>query len=314
MKKLFYLIIISILNFNIAYSQSDTIETNKKVPTLNGHTFSSFGQLRSSFVNTSLKTNIGLGSTSTLKIPGIIIDDYELFAFEGKILFVDINLKYKQRFTPWLSLYFNLQLAGRLGTDMSTILADGVNSISGGKIGWLFRVLHNEKFNLATSVEVTNLSGSFINVSDYFNAIVNNDPHPSFIKNTPAMTVGIGLQGAYAFTPTFGFQFQGDFSYGESFEREHNKAYFTAAIVGDVDFKPNFNVPVNLGLGYTITSAPEILMNAEGVSNLFIGKISYSGSDDFDLGLQFTYFDLDLNSVEGKTYISKFSLLLQFYF
>ena len=85
-------------------------------------------------------------------------------------------------------------------------------------------------------------------------------------------------------------------------------------VMGDLDFNPKRNIPLGLGLGYTISSAPDIVMNEGGSSNLFLGRIGYTGSDDFELGLQFTYYDLDLSRVQGRSYITKAMLSFKFYF
>ena len=190
---------------------------------MNGHTFPSSSHLGSSFITTHLQADLGFGLTSTLKIPGIVIDDYEIFSFEGQILFFNTSVQYQQRFTPWLALYFSFGMAGRVGTDISTIMADGVNTLSGGDIGWLIRITRSEKFNLSGTIRVQNLTGNFINVTDYFRDIINNVPDPSVTKKVPAMLVGAGIRGAYAFNPTFGFQL---------WDRSRSKTYPKLPIVG----------------------------------------------------------------------------------
>lgn len=314
MKKLIYLLIILSSCSGLLNAQTVDTPAIKKIPTLNGHTFLSTSYLQSSFVATSLQADIGIGSTSTLKIPGIIIDDYEILSFEGKLLFVDLNVQYQQRFNPWLALFISAKMAGRLGTDMSSIMADGVNTIVGGNIGWLVRIKQTDKLNLSGTVSLNNITGNFINVTKYFDEIINNEPYPSVIKKVPAMTAGIGFRGAYAFSPTFGLQFNLDYAYGESLERGASKAYFSGGILGDVDFNPKYKVPVGLALGYSMSSAPEIVMNDGGFSNLFLGKIGYTGSQDFELGVQYTYYNVDLKSVNDKPFISKIMLTLKFYF
>jgi hypothetical protein len=67
-------------------------------------------------------------------------------------------------------------------------------------------------------------------------------------------------------------------------------------------------------LGYAITSAPEIVMGDGGMSHLISGKIGYTGSDDFELGVQYTYYNVNLKSVDEKPFISKILLILKFYF
>lgn len=314
MKKLIYIIAISILFFNTGITQPETELIESKVPSLNGHAFPSLGPFRSSFITSSLHANLGFGNTSSIEIPGIILDDYELFAFEGKILFVSIDVQYQQRFNSWLALFVSFKMAGRLGTDMSTILADGVNTLSGGDIGWLVKIKQSRKFNLSGSIRLLSITGNFINVSDYFKDIIENNPNPSVIKKVPAKSIGIGIEGAYAFNPTFGLQFHTEYAYGESFVRGKTDGFFLAGVVGDIDFMPKHNVPVGLALGYTITSAPEIVMSDGGFSNLINAKIGYTGSKDFELGLQYTYYNVEIKSVEEKPFVSKFLLVLKFYF
>jgi len=314
MKKLLYPIVIFLLSITTGFSQNDTINPIRKIPSLNGHIFQTSSNLRSSFIATSLQAKMGAGITSKLKIPGIMIGDNEIFAFEGQILFVDLGVQYQQKFNSWLAFYATFNMAGRLGTDMSTIVADGVNTITGGEIGWLFRIKQTKKLNLSGTASIFNLTGNFINVSQYFQEIIDGNPYPSVVKKVPAMSAALGLRGAYAFNPTFGLQMQFDYAYGESFNRGKTKGYFSGGIIGDIDFNPKYNVPIGFGIGYTISSAPEVVMNEGGASNLFLAKIGYTGARDFDIGIQYTYYDVEIKSIDDTPFISKVLLLLKFYF
>ncbi len=314
MKRNVLLFITLLLILNTVGAQSELHSSVKKMPELNGHSFPSMATFRSSFISTSLQANLGFGNTSTLKIPGIIIDDYEIFSFEGQILFFDMKVNYLQRFTPWLALQLSFSMAGRTGTNMSTIMADGVNTLNGGSIGWLVRVRKTERFNLSATLNVTNLTGNFINVQDYFRDLINNVPDPSVTKKVPAMAMGVGLTGAYAFSPVFGLQFMGEYAYGESFQRLKNEGFFAAGIIGDVDFNPKHGVPVGLALNYTLTSAPEIVLSDGGFSNLLGLKVGYTGSDDFEIGLLYSYYNVKITSVDDKPFVNKIMLLLKFYF
>lgn len=319
MKKLIYLIAVLLTSQIALIAQSeeatqDGFRDEALVPSLNGHSFLTTSYLRSSFIITNLKTDLGFGLTSKLNIPGIMIGDLEILGFEGSILFVDINVEYQQRVTDWLAFYATFKMAGRLGTDMSTILADGVNTLVGGDIGWLIRIKETQKFNFSGTIFVNNITGSFINVSDYFQEVIDGVPYPSVIKKVPALSLGMGFRGAYAFNPTFGLQFQAGVAYGESLERGNSRAYFSGGILGDMDFNPKHNVPIGIAIGYSNSSAPEIVMNNGGVANLFTGKVGYTGSDEFELGVQFTYYNVEIKSVESKPFVTKLLLTLTFYF
>jgi len=314
MKKLIYIIIVGLLCINTGKAQTTFTDPDSKVPVLNGHAFPTLSHFRSSFVSTSLQANLGFGITSPVTIGGIKIDDHELFTFEGQILFLSMEVNYQQRFNPWLAMYITFSMAGRLGTDMSTILADGINTISGGNIGWLIRIKQSKKFNLSGSLKITNVTGNFINVHQYFEDVINDVPDPTVVNKVPSMSAGLGLIGAYAFSPMFGMQFHGEYAIGESLTRDGSDGYYSFGIMGDVDFNPKQNAPIGLALGYTLTSAPDIVMSEGGITHLFNGKLGYTGSDEFELGLQYSYYKLNLASVDQKTSISTFGLILKLYF
>jgi len=73
-------------------------------------------------------------------------------------------------------------------------------------------------------------------------------------------------------------------------------------------------VPLGLALGYTITSAPEVVMNDGAYSNLIMAKLGYTGSDEFELGLQYAYSNVKIDNVDEEPTLSKIILVLKFYF
>ena len=128
------------------------------------------------------------------------------------------------------------------------------------------------------------------------------------------MIASVALRGAYAFNPSYGLQANLAYCYGESLERGNSQAYFAMGVLGDLDFNPKHKVPMGLALGYTLSSAPAIVMYDGGTANLFTGKISYTGSDDFELGLQFAYYNIALRSMDEKPSVTKVMLSFKFYF
>lgn len=314
MKKSYIIAVVLVILSGISLAQDSVAIKKSKYPQLNGHMFPTMVTFRSSFVNTSFRGYIGLGQTSKLTIPGIKIDDYEIFTFEGRLLFASINVHYQQRFNDWLALYLSLNLGARLGSDMSTILVDGVNTMTGGEIGWLIKIFQAKKFILSGSLGVRNLTGSFINVTDYFKEIINNNPDPSVVKVIPAMSAGGGLHFAYAISPTFGMQGSASYAYGESFTRGETDGYYNVGLGFDADLEPAKRVPLGFALGYSISSAPEIIMNYKGPTKIAIARLSYTGSDDFELGLQFLFYDLNSPNFTTTAYIRNAILVFKYYF
>jgi hypothetical protein len=293
-------------------TQEETPAIKREV--LNGHTFQQLSYFRTSFTSTHLNANIGFGSTPTLKISTIEIDSIKLFEFEGQVVFVDVAVRYQQRFTPWLSMYLQGNMAGRLGTDMSTILADGINTLTGFEIGWLIRFYQSQKLNLSANVHVANANANFINVSKYFEDLLEGVPNPALTRKIPAMAIDVGVIGGWAINQAWGLQFFGDVAFGESFQRGRNQVYYNTGIQGEIDFNPDYRVPVGLAVGYVATNNPESISSESGFSSIFMGKIGYSGSEEFELGVQFSYFDVSLRSVEQKVFVFKTMLMLKFFF
>ncbi len=314
MRKLIYLfIILTTCSGSVVAQATDSI-AESKTQILNGHRFPSTAYMKSAFVSTSVQADLGFGATSALTLPGISVGDYEILGFTGKLIYIDLDVQYQQRFTPWLALFISAKIAGRVGSDMSTMLVDGVNTLMGGDIGWLVRIKETEKFMLSAAIKLTNIRGNFINIPEYFEELINNEPYPSVIKQVPGLTAGFGLRSAYAFNPTYGLQFSMDYMYGETLTRETSQSYIAGSILGDIDFYPKQEVPLGLALGYALSTSPALVMNDGGVANLFLFKIDYTGSDDFELGLQFNMYSTYLKSIDDNAFVKKVMLSLKFYF
>jgi hypothetical protein len=170
------------------------------------------------------------------------------------------------------------------------------------------------KFNLSASINLTNIKGNFINVKEYFEDLIDGEPNPRVVHSIPATNVGIGLYGAYAINPSIGLQFQSEFFYGESFVRGLTKGFYNFGVIGDFDLNPKYGIPLNFGVGYNLSSEPAVVMEGGGVSNMFIGKLGYSGAQDYELGIQFSYYNIYFPYTDGKPYVAKVVLLLNFYF
>lgn len=298
----------------ITTSQTDSTLVYKKIPSLNEHSFPSTVFLRNSFINTNLSTNIGFGTTDPISVPEFTIGDVVIPAFEGNILFVDLNIQYQQKITHWLAAYLGAKFTARVGTDMYTVLYDGANTITGSNIGLLMKIKQTNKFNLSGSIGYNKVSGNFIGLADFIEDIIEGEADSTIFNTNAVSNVNFGIRGAYAFNSMYGVQFNTEYGYGESLGENENESYYAVGAVGDIDFYPRYKVPVDLALGYSISSSPEIVMADGGTSNLYFGKIAYSASNDYELGLQFIYYNIDINSLEQKPYIKKIMLGLKFYF
>lgn len=296
-------------------AQNDTTKIVLKKSMLNGHIFNSINTSKSAFINTYLNAELGEGNTGTLDLPGLKIGDYELLTFTGAVNFITVNINYRQKINDWLALRIGASLGGRMGSNMSTILVDGLNTFNGGSIGWDFQLIKKQKFQMSGSVFVKNINGNFIDIAGYVKDIINNIPYAKAAKNIPVLTTGIGAQGAYAFNRAYGLQFGADISYGEAFNRNQHSFYSSFNISGDLDLMPRKGIPLGFAAGYMLTSNPEDTYLEFIYTSVYSGRIAYTGSPDFDLGLQFIVNKVKLSeNIEKDPLLFKTQLDFKFYF
>ena len=281
---------------------------------LNGHAFLDYARFDSPFIATNLKISVGTGRTSVITIPSMEINGFTTPAINGSIMFAEASLSYQQRFTPWLSLNFHTVTIGRFGTDAFSLLFDGVNTIYGGSIGWQIRMFQSTKLILSSTIFVENYSGSFINVRQFVNDIIDSVPDASIIKNIPALTGGINVKGAYAFNETFAMQAEMQLDYGETYVREKERFTFKTSVLGEADFYPKHHLPLGIGLGYSLFSTQETSMENGDYISLGIFKMAYTGSPDYDLGLEYMTYKLKLNKQIKNPFVSLFVFSFRFYF
>ncbi len=315
MKRFIIIISVFLSVYGSVIAQNDTTNIVLKKSMLNGHIFNSINTSKSAFINTYLNTEIGIGNTGNINLPGIKIGDHEVLSFTGSITFITTNIDYRQKINDWLVLRLAMSVGGRIGTNMSTILVDGLNTFNGGSVGWDFRLIQKQKFQMAGSVFLKNTTGSFIDIAGYVRDLIDDNPFAEAFKKVPVLTAGLGGQGAYAFNKTYGLQFGGDLSYGESFVRNEKSFFSSFNISGDMDLMPKRKIPLGFAVGYEISSNPEDTYMESIYTNIFSSRISYTGSSDFDLGLQFITHRVKLaDGIENDPMIVKTQLDFKFYF
>ncbi len=282
------------------HPQVDTSGCKYKKPILLGHPYHLSDRVSSPFIKTYLFGSIGLGTTSMMNVPGLEVGGREILAFTGQLMFLSANLQYQQKVNDWLAIFFNYKLVGRVGSDVGMILVDGFNSLSGADLGWLFRLYHNERFQLSGTMFLQNMSGSFVDIVGYINDLLDSVPNPKATKNIPVMNGGLGFNGAWTLNETVGLLFETRFLYGESFVRGVHSFFMGLGVAVDLDFNPKYGVPVGVNAGYAYSSEPENTLLEFNNTNILDVRIAYTGSCDFDVGLQFSFYRYELQNIEVR--------------
>jgi hypothetical protein len=294
--------------FILSWSVCSGQEDSKKIPELNGHTFVPSTYIEDPFLNSTLGLVVGFGSTGEYRYPLFEVDDDLIYGVRGQLIFVTVGVEYQQKIQDWVAVFIKYRLAARIGTNIGSILAEGFSSVNSFNIGWKIRLLEREKIKLSTVFGISNYNGTFLSVSKFIEDIINNQPYPSLVTNTPALNGNLGFQFAYGISDLFGLKMNYLNSIGESLERGKTAYYFSLGTGIDLNLYKKHNVPLGFSLIYLLSSRPEQVYRESGLSNSINFKFAYTGTNDFVLGLQTSYTivpvaeDLDNFSTTGVSF------------
>jgi hypothetical protein len=285
-----------------------------KRPSVGDHIFTPVTHSKLPFTNTYFYTMIGYGQTTDLVhslewIPGV-----NLRGLQGEVTFLDLGFAYQQRVRDWLAAYVTFSVSARVGTELQSILTQGINTLTSFDIGWHIKLLDRDKIALSATFELENNEGSFINVLGFVQDVINNQPNPSLSENIPLLAAGTGLRFAYGMNDLIGFKVSSDFAYGESYTRGENSFTYRYGAGVDLDFNPRYSIPVGVVLFYSISSMPDLVAIKDEAAQMVRLKIAYTKAFDFNLGLEYSYMKMPFLNQERPPTVQSFSLVARYYF
>ena len=221
---------------------------------------------------------------------------------------------YQQRVRDWLAAYVDLSLSARVGTELQSILAQGINTISTFDIGWHIKLAEGRKYALSTIFQVQNYQGSFINLLGFIRDVINKYPDPNLNENIPLLAVASGIRFAWGMNDLIGLKASSDISYGETYTRGENGFYFKTGGGIDFDFQPRYSLPVGLVINYSISSMPDVVYVENKKAQIIQAKIAYTGARDFNLGIEYSYMKMPLLLQEKPPTVQSITLSARYYF
>lgn len=284
------------------------------IPHLNGHYFLSNMNMPSAFINSHFGMNLGLASSEGFETLKIEIGDEEIIGLKGSLVFADLNFNYRQKIKDWIAFNARIGVTARIGTEVVSLLTQGVNTVSSFRLGWSVRILEREKYMLSGRFTVSNYGVSYINIREFVEDIVQDSTVTSISKSVPILNGGIGLQFAYAFNELFGFQAHVNALYGDSFERGATDFIYHIGGMFDINLATKTQVPLGFSFGYTASSLPDIVqVHGQSATNA-VFKIAYTGSDHYDLGMEISRIRVPIEGVEGKVNSMGVFITSKYYF
>ena len=293
-----------------SHAQSDSI----KRPRFGDHYFTPVSHSNLPFTNTYFSTYTGLGQTIDLVHQLGNINGQPIIGLQGEVSFVDLGFSYQQRVRDWLSAYISIQISARIGTELQSILTQGVNTINGFEIGWQFKLWENENMALSGNLELENHEGSFINVLGFVKDIINNHPNPKLNETVPVLNVAGGVRYAWGLSDLVGLKSSLDVAYGESYVRGENGFSFAGNAGIDIDFYRRYKFPVGLVLQYTITGMPDMVTIRNRQAHIVRSKIAYTKAADFSLGIEISYLKLPLENQDKLPAAFSAALTARYFF
>jgi hypothetical protein len=260
-----------------------------RIPTLNGHQFTTNNLTGDPFVRTYIRNSLGLGKALDLFVPVVELGNNEIYGLKGDLINAILEFEFQQAVKDWIAFRTQVRVFGRLGTGTQSLLAQGVTANMGFDIGWMFRLAQGEKTALSGTINVWNNSLTAVDLLGFVDGILDDTNRP-LVRKVPTTRGGGGLRYAWAASPLVGFNFLGETGVGESADRSPGDEWFYkfgAAV--DFDLKKKTVLPFGVVLGYRLDSFPETGEELSTANKEIVLRIAYTGTTDFLVSLDFTY-------------------------
>jgi len=284
-----------------------------EIPRLGEHQFVPVTVLTEPFVVTIVQTNIGLGWTVNSTVPLFSSDSTLIGSVGANQLLAGIGFLYQQGVKDWLAVRLRLDVVGRLGTDTSSLLADGITGALGYELSWLMRIYSTETFLLSGSVGLGQSNGTFISVLYWFNA-QQAGQDTSLVQGRYSLDGFGGLHAAWGINRRFGLLGALIASYGESFDGSGDNTWHSdLRFALSYDVSQDLNIPLGLALA---GGRSENDANADSDTGTWFwnARLALQGRSDFSIGLELSTYYFDSAGQSDKLQFTDLSIDMRYYY
>jgi hypothetical protein len=284
-------------------------------PVLGGHRFIWNPYTESPFPRTYVRSRTGGGLFTGLEFfPEFDIgEDITVDAVKGDLLFAELEFEYQHQIQPWLGMWAKLGGLARLGNGAGALLAEGVTSVTGWDIGWLFKMYESESFVLSGTAALSNDGVTDVNLLRWVEGVVDEDPDAELVSSSPRLRGRGGLRAGWGINETVGLQFMSEVGYGESGVKgeENNTSWDNAATVS-VDLYPATDFPIGFALTGSSRQYPREGGASDRTADISL-RTAFTGRDNFLIALDTSWNSFDLPSADDVG-LFRAGLSLQLYF
>ncbi len=310
MKSLIFILSV-VASYSVSLAQT---EQKNNLPQLNGHYFIPNSNTPSPFIKSHFGMNLGIASSKDFENIILEVDGEEIIGSKGSLIFADLNFDYQQKIKEWIAFNLMVGATARIGTELQSMLSQGVNMVMTFRMGWLIHLAEGKKDKLSANLQISNYSANFINVGGFIDDVLNDNANPSISRNVPILNGSAGLRYAHAFNELFGFQGFADIGYGESYERGKSSAIYNIGGLFDLNLATKTKTPLGFALLYNISARPDLVQVPDKFASNAGLKISYSGAPHFDVGVELSSLSVPVPNVDKKVKSTSIIFATKYFF
>ena len=183
-------------------------------PALAGHVFVSTDLVPDAFVRGYVSNSLGYSQTAEFNYPALVVGGDTLLALNGSLAYALLGMEYQHAIRNWIAVRVGVGMRSRLGTQLSSLVSEGVSVTSGLEFGWLVRLRETERTMLSGYAGVTKQTLTLIDVGQFTEDVIDGDPDPSLIDDVPSVRSVAALRFAWAASRPLGLTLLAQGSYG----------------------------------------------------------------------------------------------------
>ncbi|MEM9329335.1 MAG: hypothetical protein AAGA85_26985, partial [Bacteroidota bacterium] len=262
--------------------------SQSKLPSSADHTFVPQDAIKNPQPVSFFSMLVGLDQSDDINFLSADLPVVGPLRLSGEVLFADIGVKASIKLKDWVAFRLNYNVAVRVGTDVQSLLVQGINSITTYESLWQIRFLHLPRVSLAGTFGFNRIDADIVDVAGYVASIVDGVPDPSVNRKIRSLTGEVGLLGSYAINSVMGVLIETDMEIGDHVGVETPRLFWSAKASIDANFNERYNFPLGAAVTVGSTTLPEFVVPARRQAIVSSVRLAYMGSPVFNLGITIT--------------------------
>jgi len=265
-------------------------------PTIAGHTFVPNSMIDGPFIATHFRSLVGAASAFGYSILSLPTHGDSGVDLEGQMTWVLVEFAYRQKVASWLSLEGSASGGARVGTNTAAAISEGVSVITSFEVGGLARLFETNRVMGSANLDLRYSGLTLLNVVGFVEEIID-----SVESGGPLDSIGLsskhgayqgrgGFRLAYAPARLVGLTFMGEVGFGQDYSEVEDTALdLTLGGTVDINLRSIGKAPLGFGAGYRFSTFTDKSETSDGQSHMGFLGVSYMGSEDFTVGLEFQW-------------------------